>query len=172
MPTLQALTSVLNRLWKTGNLWARWAIALTAGWPPVLALVGMIGVQPLTAFLGLIPVVALVFVLVAWTDPLVIPILAITQGGRTGLQWISTVLAGELLLGVYFALVPVSAEPSLVPLLLLASAALLFLSLGVKFQGHGFVRAALIVLILAITAAFVAGGSDQLKRLAFEHHSF
>jgi len=164
MPTLHILVTVMSRLWQTGNLWARWAIGLTAAWPPVLAIVAILGIRPLTAVVGLVPVATLVFVLVAWTDPLVVPILAVTHLGRTGLQWVSTILAGELLLGVYFALVPVHNDPALVPVLLLTAAALMFLSLGIRFRGHDTIRMMLVTIIAAITIVMVMGGTAEFSR--------
>jgi hypothetical protein len=160
MPTLQALASLTGGLWNTGNLWARWAIGLIAGWPPILAIVALLNVPTLTSLLGLVPLATVVFVLVAWSDPLVIPVLAITQYGRTGLQWVSTVIAGELLLGVYFALVPVSNDPALVPLLLLVGACLTFLSMGAQFPAKPALQFALVALVALMTLAFIAGGRE------------
>ena len=164
MPTFQALAALAGRLWNTGNTWARWAIGVMSVWPPLLALVALFGSRALTSTFGLVPLAALVFVLVAWTDPLVIPILAATHFGRTGLQWMSTVLAAELLLGVYFALVPVYNDPGLIPLFFLIVAALGFLSLGAGFHGRRVFQMMLLSVVLIMTVVFIAGGSAAADR--------
>lgn len=161
MPTLQAFVTVLQRLWTTGNLFARWALVVLVAWPPVLAVVAMLGSPALTATVGLVPVVALVFVFCAYVDPLVVPVLAAITYGRTGLQWLSTIFATELLLGVYFAVVPVHNDPGLVPLILLVGAALAFFSMGTTSQATTQVRIGLTILALVITALFVVGGRDR-----------
>lgn len=166
MQTLQALATIGRQLWKTGNDWARWSLALTAAWPAIISLVALLGYGPLTATVGLTPVVALAFVMVAWTDPLVIPVLAAVHVGRTGIQWLSTILGTELLLSVYFALVPVYADPGLVPLLLLAAATQLFLRLGIQGAPARSAQAALWLLITVITVAFFLGGWDAFWSMA------
>lgn len=162
MQTLQTLATLSRQLWKTGNDWARWALALTAAWPLVISLVAVIGYRPLTSAFGLLPVLAIVFVLVAWTDPLVIPILAAVHVSRSGIQWLATILGTELLLSVYFTLVPVHNDPGLLPLLLLVAAAQLFLALGIQTGHTGAVQTALWALLAVITVAFFAGGWDTL----------
>lgn len=159
METLEALQRLFGELWRTGNRWARWAIAVTAAWPLAIGAVGVIGSSTLVSVVALLPVAAIVLLLISALDPLVVAIIGVTREGRHGLRWVATIVGFELAIGVYFTIVPVRNDPSIVPLLLLASATLLFLNLGVASRTGSLIKFISILIIIFTTTAFFMGGS-------------
>lgn len=154
MQTLQALWRIITIIWGRGTFYGRCLVGFTFLWPAVLALVAA-GVTVLTPLLGLLPVLAVLAYFLFSTSPLWIAVISTVQEGRLGLRALSTLLGVELAIGVYFSLVPIRSAPEWLPLLFLAAFAFLFLALG---GYRGWVRSALIVLIVLLSLAFYWAG--------------
>ncbi len=162
----QEFAAITGAVWRTGNQWARIGIGLVTLWPVALALVSLTGSTTLISLLALVPVGAVLFLFLAAIDPLVVAAAASIGPARRALRWGATIVGSEVMVGVYFSLVPIANDPGLAPLLLAAAAALLFLALGVRGPTVSWLMALLVVLILGLTAILVAGGRDAaLRRL-------
>ena len=80
---------------------------------------------------------------------------------RQGFVWVCALIGVELAIGVYFALVPVSNDPGLIPLLVLAASALFFLRIAGYAQ---WLSALLTLLLIGITVTFFVGGRAELLK--------
>jgi len=163
METLQAVWAKLVALWKTGNRWCRWAIAVSVFWPIVLVAVALTGLPLLISLLALLPVLAIMLSLLAAIDPLVVAIVGAFGTGRTVLRTIATVIGTELVIGVYFSIIPVWNDRGLIPVLILVMVAIGFLSIGIKGKVVKTTISILAVIAVVITAIFVLGGREKLK---------
>lgn len=160
---LANLWRVVVPLWRIGNYWVRWAIAIVASWPILIALAGLVGWPALTATVALLPLVAIVCGLIAIFDPLVLATLAPFRIGRTVLSGLAAIIGLELSVGVYFAAVPVASDRGLVPLTLVAILAVLFLAISVGKIARIAVVFPLGVLAV-LTTIFLVGGREEASR--------
>lgn len=80
---------------------------------------------------------------------------------RQGFLLVCALIGCELAIGVYFALVPVSNDPGLIPLLVLAASALFFLRVARYAQ---WLIVFLTLILIGITAAFFVGGRAELMK--------
>jgi hypothetical protein len=156
---LRGLLEVAHSLWETGSFWARVAIAIVILWPFDVILAALLSpprvVIVAVPLVALIPLLSVLFGIIAAFNPLVIAALGAIPAGRRVLGSIAAIVGTELAVGVYFSLVPVWRDRALVPVVVLASAAILFLSLAKK--GSVVVRI-LIFLLLFFTLVFFLGG--------------
>lgn len=148
-------------LWDTGNFWGRVFILSLVCWPLLLAAVAATGGNStLTALLALIPFLTLVLGIAIY--PVIdVAVLALEEG-RGILKWIAAIIGVELVIGVYFSMVPLSNDSGLAPLLVLVIAAIILLSLSQKLK---FIRFILWVTFIVLTLIFVVGGREKAKGL-------
>jgi len=79
---------------------------------------------------------------------------------KIGFRWAIALIAVELSIGVYFAVIPVSNDPGLTPLLILIASALFFLKLA---QIARWLQILFVILLMLITTIFVAGGRERIQ---------
>lgn len=164
-PFVQAILDLLAEVWNwsldiwdTGNHWARWAIGIIVPWPILVVFAALLPtavayvVVPIVA---LLPILAIVFLLIAALDPLVLAVLAAFRSGRRILRTAGAVIGAELVFGLYLALLPVGNRRGLVPILFLAAVALPFLSLITGGWGKWLRRFAVLVLLFVTLLFFV-----------------
>ncbi len=161
MNTLQELWAIFVALWNTGNRIARAAILLIVLWPILICGVALIGSPAVTSIAALIPVVAIAFSIIAAIDPIIIAVVAAFKKGRTVLAWIATIIAAELVLGVYFSIVPVWNDRGLVPVVVLVAVAIFFLAIGTKGRIQKTAISAMALIAIILTIIFFLGGRDK-----------
>jgi len=126
----QALQAVWN-IWGIANFWVRLAITVIVVSPVMVAMASLTGSLTLTAITALFPVLALAWVFLFQVDPLIIPLLQRTPGIRdtfnAGIKLFKKIVAVEILMGVYFTLVPIHNRPSFIAPIFLIIVALLSL---------------------------------------------
>jgi hypothetical protein len=120
---LENALAIVAALWNIGNYWMRRIIrvliCILFGWPIVLtAAAALSDSTGLKGYLAVIPFFAFIVFLWVFRDPFVIPILRQSQDGKKFENWVLSVLGFEVLLGVYFAVMPIDAKPGLAPVLL------------------------------------------------------
>jgi len=134
-------------------------ITLVILWPMLMLAVSMSSFRPtaLVATLALVPVVVLVGSIWFLRDPLLWLVVWIKiPAARKPFLLLLGALGIEALAGIYFAIVPVSLDRGLVPLLLLVVVALCLFP-------KGLVRKSLIALAVGITLVFFLGGRTAAK---------
>jgi hypothetical protein len=161
MNTLQKLWAMFIVLWNTGNRIARAAILLIVLWPVLVGVVALMGSPTITSIVALMPIAAIAFSIVAALDPIVIAVVAAFKKGRTVLTWIATIIAAELVLGVYFSIVPVWNDRGLVPVVVLVAVAIFFLAVGTKGKIQKTAISAMTLIIIILTIIFFLGGRDK-----------
>ena len=148
-------------VWRTGNFWGRIFILLIVCWPLFLALIATIGAgTAITSLLALIPFFAIVAGIAAY--PVISAALVYFNKSRNILGWIAAIIGTELVIGAYFSALPLSNDRGLVPLLILVIAALVLLSLAKKLA---FVRSILWIALIILTAIFIFGGREEVKKM-------
>lgn len=165
---------MFGELWHTANVWLRSAIAFVVVWPIVLALVALADVKPLSALVGWLPFLALVCVLVFNVFPPAvfgaatlierlagrIPVIGPNIGSvvketvGSALRGFYTLLAAELLAGIYFTFVPVGNAPEMVPVIFLVFTAIVFVYLGAQNLLTPYLFTGLVMLFIGITVSF------------------
>lgn len=161
MNTLQELWAIFVALWNTGNRIARAAILLIVLWPVLVAVTALVGFPTITSIVALTPVMAIAFSIIAAIDPIVIAVIATFKKGRTIFTWIATIIAAELVLGVYFSIVPVWNDRGLVPVVVLIAVTMFFLAIGIKGKIQKTAISAMIFIIIVLTAIFFLGGREK-----------
>lgn len=117
---------------RAGN-WLRIAIVFLIVWPIGMLCNGMLPYHLAvvwTPIVTLAPLVALVALVIIFTNPLAFAALAaivLTPMGNRVLRGISAIIGVELLVGIYFSIIPISYDRRLVPLLVLVAVAFSFL---------------------------------------------
>lgn len=167
METLEAIWAVLTALWNTGNRWARIAIAVIVLWPLLLIVVAMAGIPALTSFLALAPIAAILLLIFAFFDPLLIAAVATFPQGRKILRWIVMLISVELIIGVYCSVVPVWNDRGLIPLAFLVAVVLLLLSFFAGVFGQRVLKVTIYILLLLfvlLTAIFFLGGRENVAQ--------
>ena len=157
----EPLTALLT-FYEKANFALRTALLITVFWPFSVIGAAMV-LNPATAqtivpIVDLIPLAAVFFVIIG--APFGLVALLSNPTARKGLTWLAALIGVELAIGVYFSTVPISKDIGLVPLLILASLALLFLRIG---GIAGFLTKALAVVIIAITFIFIFGGRRRFE---------
>lgn len=132
-------------------LWPLFAIAAAVLLKPSNAQT----VVPLVTLSPLLPMV--LFLLGA---PFQYFLIAQDPDAKTGFRWAIALIAVELSIGVYFAVIPVSNDPGLTPLLVLIASALFFLKLA---QIARWLQILFIILLMVITTIFVGGGRERIQ---------
>lgn len=155
--TPSALWEICVAIWDTGNQAAKWALLCIVMWPIVPILYGLSGwdVVVINALIGLIPAVAFLTILITrFVDPLVLAVLASVKEGRKAVQWLFTIVAGELAIGLYFTLVPVANNRPLIPVFVLTAITLIFFILGVQGKWVSKAKTVLILMLFGINGSF------------------
>jgi hypothetical protein len=158
----EALTGFLT-FYEKANSALRIALLIIVLWP-FSVVVAAIALDPATAqtvvpIVDFIPAAAVFFLIIGapfgfmvlWRDPI----------AQKGLIWFIGLMGIELAVGVYFSTIPVSKDVGLVPLLILAAFAMLFLRIG---RIAGFLTKILALLIIGITLIFVFGGRKRVEK--------
>src|ERR1700689_1695016 len=118
--------SVLGALWRRGNSWLRLACGILIAWPFAIAILAALVSPP--AAMTVIPIftLAILLVLLAYllNISLALAIVASIEGGRRIVLGLISLIGAELVIGVYFSVVPVANDRGLVPLLVLSACAL------------------------------------------------
>lgn len=159
---LSSIGQMFLEIRNTGNYWLRRALLVLLLWPLLMIFASLL---PPNAAMVVVPIVALVPLLAAvfWVVGAVD--LLLVAAATTAIPLVRRVLIKlavatgmELVIGVYFSLVPTSTDRALVPALLLIFAAILFLSLGKK---RGVILALLILASAVLTMIFFLGGRKE-----------
>ncbi len=162
MKSFHELFRVVAAVWQIGNRWLRRIAIFAIIWPVVMLVTAMelpariaVTVIPIIA---LLPIVALIILALQW--PLAIATAATAEIGREAISTVATILGAELVIGLYFTLVPVSNDRGLAPLFLLSVLAIAFLRVG-KVQG--WIINTLTLLVVVLTLIFLLGGRDKVQ---------
>ncbi len=169
---LNEVWEVIAALWNTGVRFARVAIRVVLGvifvWPFALLGASLTGSSGFTAAVALVPLAAILLLMLAY--PLVSGVLAALPQGRRFYLWLVIVLFGEMVIGLYLAVVPVWNNPGLIPVLVLLVVVLgMFLILKRQFvwRRGGWFSTVLALAILSITFTFFfSGGKKETERRA------
>lgn len=181
---MEALTSLLGlfkALWNTGNRWTRYALMTILIWPFLIVLVALTGSRHAVSIFTLISILATIIFLttgrrkrtggenaedpcVGWeTGPLaILLLLSLFKKGRSAEKVLATMIGTELLLGIYFCLVPITNAPWLIPLFVITVFALLFFLIGVQNKVTKKIVSILSIFLLGLTAMFYLGGEKGL----------
>ena len=155
--------AALLTFYEKANLALRIALLITVLWPFTVIGAAM-AFNPATAqtvvpIVDLIPLAAVFFLIIG--APFGLMVLLSNPTARKGLTWLAALIGVELTIGVYFSTIPVSKDIGLVPLLILASLAMLFLRIG---GIAGTLTKALALLIIGITFIFIFGGRKRVEK--------
>jgi len=138
---------------------------LTLGWYFILLVLALIGVPLLTVCVAfVIPTVAIVLVVLAYVDPVVVAAVGRFNYGKEILEWISLDIALQYMVAIYLFLIPVTNSRSKVLVLGLAILAVIFLSFIIRGNLEAFakkMRKWMIITIGLITLMFVFPESTE-----------
>jgi len=158
----EALTALLT-IYEKANFALRIALLITVLWPfSVIAAAVVLSpttAQTIVPIVDLIPLAAVFFVVIG--APFGLMVLLRNPAAKKGLTWFAGLIGVELLIGVYFSTIPVSKDIGLVPLLILAAFAMLFLRIGGL---AGSLTKVLAFLIIGITIIFIFGGRKRVEK--------
>jgi hypothetical protein len=162
MTTDDALTAPLA-FYQKASLIIRFAIVIAFLWP-IFALVTAMVLAPMMAqtivpLVEIAPVLLAIVLLIIGT-PSIIAILLDEPIARKGFLYFVAFIGVELTIGIYIALVPISNDAGLVPLLIITGLAIFFLQTA-RFAKP--LRNLLIVVLIGITITFAAGGRTKLE---------
>lgn len=164
MNMLQELWAIFVALWNTGNRWLRNGLTLVLFWPIAIAISALIGYPAIVAIVAMIPIMAIVFLFIAFIDPLVLAAVALVKSGRTALAWLAGIVAAELIIGVYFSLVPVWNDRELIPVMLLIAVTFFFLAIGTQGKLKKMAISILTLAVVILTIIFFLGGRKEAKK--------
>jgi hypothetical protein len=162
METLEALLETLTAFWNTASRWVRWTIALIILSPIVVIAFAINGGTLPVSIAALLPILIIILILVV-VNPLILIIMAIFTGGRVALRIIATIIGVELVIGIYFSIVPTWNDQGLIPLLILVLGAILFLAVGVGGKLAMTTIKILVLIAIVITAIFFLGGREEIS---------
>lgn len=167
MKTLRELWLILVAFWNTGNRWLRVLLIMVVAYPAILILQSLAGApQYVIALSGLIlPIIMILGLLLLW--PIIIVAVAAFAKGRAVLRWLAGLVAFELLIGIYLAIVPVGNDKGLVALFTLVLVAIFFINIALGNTGKRTLQTALkimVVIAIIITLIFFVGGRSNVKR--------
>ena len=163
---LKEVWEVIVALWNTGNNLARIALLIIIGWPLLMVGISLIGISYLTPLVALILVMGAILLGIATLDPLVVSALALFRQGQQTIRLVATVVSYELIIGIYFSIVPVAVHISLVPLLLLSALTFFFLLIGKKGLFSRMAMGLLGCFVIFLTYGFFA-----IKQHEVEEHT-
>jgi hypothetical protein len=147
----QKANLVLRLALITAVLWPAFAIASAVLLTPSNA-------QTIVPLVTLSPLVPMVLFLLG--APYKYFLIAQDPDAKIGFRWAAALIAVELAIGVYFAVIPVSNDPGLTPLLILTASAIFFLRLA---QIARWLRFLLALLLIGITIVFLGGGREKMQ---------
>ncbi len=154
---------ITRDLWYAGNYWARWTILTLVLWPILITITALTGWQFAIATVALLPLLAIVFGIIAALDPLVIAAIGTSASGRKILMSLAMIIGVELAVGVFFSAVPVANDRGLIPLALLTMVAIVFFMLsGMK----GKLVTVLVAVLVGIAAVMFMGGREEIVKKA------
>jgi hypothetical protein len=155
-PTTHTFDSLLT-FYEQGNVALRIALFIVVLWPlSALAAAMMLTgskAQTIVPIVDMIPVAAILFVILG--APFGLIVLLRHPLARKGFLFLVGLIGIELAVGFYLSVVPVSSDRGLVPLLMLGTMALFFLSVAKLAR---FLRFLVTLALIIITIIFVDGG--------------
>ena len=158
---IEEVLRVIASIWNIGNVWLRrvaiFAIAVPLGMLAAAMLIPQDLAATVIPILALLPVAAIV--VIALQKPMVIATATTAEVGRKAIRAVSLVLAADLVFGIFLSLVPISNDPGLVPLFVLALVTILLLRIG---NARGFVSGLLTLLAIGLTVIFLIGGRSRM----------
>jgi hypothetical protein len=149
---------LLRKAQRRASRWLRIILALIV---TQFVLVVVASLLPYHTATTMVPIVALIpliaLAMIAYAHPLIVSALAATsmktKFGNEFSRPLCKIIGFEVLMGIYCAMVPLSRDRGLIPLVILAWVALLFFK--------GFVRFILVCAIVILTLIFISGGRDS-----------
>ena len=145
------------------NLGLRIALLVTLCWPIAAIITALFlnpgNAQTIVPIIELTPLAGLFIGILS--APFALALLLQNPVVRKGFLWLCGLIGVELSIGVYFALVPISNDLGLVPLLILSATAVFFLRVA-KYAKPLVVI--LSIVIIAITVIFIAGGREKMAK--------
>lgn len=158
--TVANVFELLREIWKKGNKFGRLGVFFMVGWFVLLVSFAAFPVSILVKTIVFVPVIGAVAFVAAY--PVISGIVVAEPHTRKAVQYIFTVLGVQTLVGMYFSVIPVSNNPNLIPTLIAAAIAYIFLSLGaVKGSGIRWIKFILIASMIAITFIFLSAPLSQ-----------
>lgn len=130
MRTTTELFRLLGRLWNTGNAILRIAAVIVIADIFLVVAASLLGVSWLTAMVAVYLTLATAFFALVAVDPLLFGVIALREEGRVTLKRVVGILAFELLLFIYFSIIPVDAIRYLIPVVLLLVLGIFFSTLS------------------------------------------
>lgn len=174
---LKEFWEIMKLLWKGNAMVARGfvriALLMLLAWPFVA--MGIAAINHDLAFVA-IPIWSFVLagalVVLAYYFPLIISAAGIAKITRPILWNIFTIIAFELIVGIYFTFVPVANDRVLILPLSMVMITMLFLHLSVKASWIKMAKSAGWLIMIAITVIFFYGGVEKIeeKALARQYH--
>jgi hypothetical protein len=153
--------AALVALHDQANLALRVAITVAVLWPfgavSTAVFLRPSNAQTIVPIIELTPLASLLLVIIA--APFAFTVLFTNPLAKQGFLWLCALVGVELSIGVYFAVVPVSNDPRLIPLLILSACAVFFLRIARYAQ---WLIVLLTLLIIGTTVIFIAGGRAKL----------
>ncbi len=148
--------------YQKANLLLRLAIITALLWPAFAIGSGVLltpaNAQTLVPLVTLSPLIPMVLFLLG--APYRYFLIAQDPDAKIGFRWAAAFIGVELAIGVYFAVIPVSNDPGLTPLLVLTASAIFFLRLA---QVARWLRFLLVLLLIGITVIFIVGGRERIQ---------
>lgn len=179
MESLRVIGLIIRDLWNTADRLFRLAILVTGLWFATVVAVGMFGVRSLSASLTIMPVVAFFLAIVGngkigtrvpfTTRRIGIPKLsplALLVGSKIPvvqdvLKAFYSLIAFQLLFGIYVAVVPVYRDPTWFAILVGVFSAMVFVLWGIENDLQGPLFTLLLLLFLGITVYFFFAGDSK-----------
>jgi hypothetical protein len=148
---------LLVALWEISNFAVGLVLKFLFLVPVLLMLLALFGFQELVGWLTLVILAAGVFAIIS-TQPLIVPLIneirtTTRDPGPQLLRFLKILVAADILLALYLALVPVANSPKLIPIVVLSAVTLVLLSKA-QWGGVGCLRAILVALIVVPTFVF------------------
>ncbi len=164
MNSLQELWAIFVALWNTGNRLIRYAILLMTGWSIAIAVIATAGSPMATAIVAMIPLVAGILMATAFMDPLVFALIGAFNFGRKAMKLIAAIIAAELVIGIYFSVVPVWNDKELIPVIVLIAVSIFFLVIGTRGKIQKTAVSAMTLVAIILTAIFFLGGREEAEK--------
>lgn len=168
METFLALARFVTGLWNINTPrvrgYLRFALSILLLWPIVAIIFAAIGhgfalvAIPYWSFMLVGPIIILI-----WQYPIITALAATVNYTRSILRDICLVIAFELAIGIYFAVVPVANNRALIPLLTMGWIALLAFSVSTKTKWSYMVQLVIAVMIFVLTFIFMGWERELMK---------
>jgi hypothetical protein len=162
---------LIRAIWETGNYWGRWAIGIFILIPISIIISSLLPhetAEIVVPIITILPLLAAVIFLIGFLDPMLLGAITAIKDTRKFLTGIAAITGAEMLMGIYFSLVPVSNDRGLMPVIGLIWIAIPLIYLGVKNAWGKKIGSLLILLMIILTAIFFLGGRNKSKEILSE----